>query len=106
VADPSGRASATAAARPSAVAARSLVSGFVDLIALHDLLYFLETSGAESGCQQHHDGGALDIIHFLQAYAASRDHCDGKVRPALALILVVECVQNGLPLLLIECPKE
>jgi hypothetical protein len=78
----------------------------VDFIALHDLLNFLETSRTENGCKQRHDGVALRDIHFLHADAAAGDHCGRKVRPAFALLLVVERIHHGLPLLLIERHEE
>ena len=76
------------------------------LVAFHDLLNLLETSRAERGGNQGHGGGTLRGGQFSHAKARPRDHRHRKVGPAGPLLLVVECKQHALPLLLIERRKE
>src|SRR5580765_6281255 len=61
------RPSFPAATRSSPAPVRSTC--LVDLIALHDLLNFLEALQTEHGCQQRHASGSLYGTHVLQADA-------------------------------------
>lgn len=78
----------------------------VDLVAFHNLLNLLKTSSAEGGRNQSQSGITLSGIHFLEAYATTRNERRREVGPACPLLLIVKCKQHFLALLLIERRKE
>jgi hypothetical protein len=80
-----------------------LIGGFVDLIALHNLLNLLKTARAERRRHQRHRSGTLSRSHVFQTDSGSGDGAGGKIRPAFALLFVIESEHYLLPLLLIQC---
>src|SRR6185437_8800015 len=86
-------------------AARSTIES-QHLIALQDLLDLLEAPATEHRRQQLHRRRALTRTHLLETHATARHHGDRQIRPPRALLLIVERVDHGASLALIECREE
>ena len=100
------RPSSTDTRARSSIPGWPLIRVFIDFIALHDLLHLLEPPWAKRRGDQRHGSGTLRRIHFFEADAAAAYERNGEIRPAFALLLVVERKENRLTLRQIETCEE
>ena len=79
--------------RTTVATARAAIGQLIDLVALDDLLNFLESSRTQCGGKQCHRRRALGRIHFLQTDTATRNYRDREVGPVSPLLIIVEAVK-------------